>query len=211
MLCRRLTSRLLPVAAMSSHMVMARRFQSETKPEGAAGAGAGAAAESKELADLKSTLAAKEEEIKNLKSQLMYAVADADTARRVGREDAQKAKDFSVTAFGKDMLEVNDTLERAIESLNHLPKEEFENHKTLQAIFTGIKLSNSVLQKNLQRHGVEVMDAHIGQEFNPNKHDAIFTAAASTHAKAGCICNVVKKGYMIKERVLRPAQVGVAE
>jgi molecular chaperone GrpE len=225
MLCRRLSSR-LPIRAFAASMSVTPcpsfgvRWSSTEKPaEGAAAGAAGAKQEApripdahlKEIEDLKVQLKHKDEEIKNFRSQAMYAQAEADTARRVGREDTQKAKDFAVTAFGKDMLEVFDTLEKAIEALATIPKEEFETHKTLQSIFTGIKMSNTVLSKNLSRHGVEPMETKTGDEFDPNKHDAIFTAPATEQLKAGSVSNVVKKGYMIKERVLRPAQVGVAQ
>lgn len=213
------------VVAASTHLSFARRFAS-AGAAGTADASAKPAAEDAEtaaktqqqgptnasaIAALEAKLKARDEEVATYKKELQYALADGENARRIGREDAAKARDFSVSGFSKDMLEVADTLESAVSSFGKLPKEDLEGNKMLAAIFTGVKMSSSVLLKNLGKHGIEKMDVKAGSVFDPNQHDAIFTSPATDTIVAGRISSVVKPGYTIKERILRAAQVGVAE
>jgi len=165
----------------------------------------------KELTGLKDELKAKTEEVKELKQKVMYSMAEAENARRIGREDAAKAREFSITSFGKDMLEVVDVLDRAVEEFKKLPESEIEAHPAVKQIFTGVKLTESVLTHNLSRSGVERMELAVGDKFDPNKHEALFNAPATDKVPEGHVTNVIKSGYMLKERVLRAAQVGVAE
>ena len=164
-----------------------------------------------EAESLKKELKDKEAEVKDLKAKVLYSVAEADNARRIGREDAAKAREFSITSFGKDMLEVVDVLDRAVDEFKKLPEGELENHASVKQIFTGVKLTESVLVHNLGRSGVERMSCEKGEKFDPNRHEALFNAPATEEAPEGTIAHVIKSGYMIKERVLRAAQVGVAE
>lgn len=215
MLCRG-ALRILPSSLLSRSGIAAAtscraacRFQAEAAPAGEKKADAAPADDKVKLLETKITdLTA---ELKEAKQAHLYALADAENARRIGREDASKAKDFAISSFSKDMLDVADTLERAVESITKLDTELLQKHVPLQHTVTGIKMSHSVLLKNMSRNGIELMDAQPGHEFDPNKHDAIFTAPESDKIKAGQLTTVAKKGYMIRERVLRPAQVGVAE
>eukprot|EP00672_Neobodo_designis_P017293 CAMPEP_0174852716 /NCGR_PEP_ID=MMETSP1114-20130205/26486_1 /TAXON_ID=312471 /ORGANISM="Neobodo designis, Strain CCAP 1951/1" /LENGTH=218 /DNA_ID=CAMNT_0016087325 /DNA_START=49 /DNA_END=705 /DNA_ORIENTATION=+ len=160
------------------------------------------------VAKLEKQLEEKTSEAKELKEKMLYAVADADNARRIAKIDIDKAKDFSVTAIAKDMLEVCDTLAKAIESFEKL---DAETTKKAAPVLTGVKMSNQVLLHNLGRHGIEKMKVERGTKFDPNQHDALFKAPTTDDLKEDHIAAVVKDGYMIKERVLRAAQVGVAE
>lgn len=150
------------------------------------------------------------ERIADLKKDYLYSMAEADNARRIGREDTEKARNFGVTSFGKDMLDVVDVLERAVESFAMVDEEILKN-KQIASIVTGVRMSENVLLKNLARHGIEKMEVEVGSVFNPNFHDALFKAPVSDKAPADHIASVLKPGYMIKGRVLRAAQVGVAE
>lgn len=203
-------------ATQQAALWMPRRWQSEeAAKEGEAKEGAEQSKELKEaleqVAKLQEQLKDKDGEIKELKEKALYIAADAENARRIAREDVAKAKDFSVTGFAKDMLEVSDTLTRAVQAFEKLPEEQVEANPQMKHVLTGVKMSESVLLHNLSRHGVEDMKAAVGHEFDPNKHDALFNSPATDEVKAGCISNVVKTGFMIKERVLRAAQVGVAQ
>lgn len=167
-----------------------------------------------EIAKLKADLKKMTEKADEFKSKAMYSAAEADTARRIAREDVAKAQNFGITKFAKDILEVNDTLERAIEAFEKLQPEEkktLEEHKVLNSLVTGVKMSHSVMVHNLHRHGVEPIKANPGDVFDCNVHDAVFQAPATDDIQEGQIANVVKKGYMLKERVLRATQVGVAK
>lgn len=167
-----------------------------------------------EIAKLKADLKKMTEKADEYKRAAMYSAAEADTARRIAREDVAKAQNFGITKFAKDVLDVNDTLERAIEVFEKLQPEEkktLEEHKILNSLVTGVKLSHSVMVQNLNRHGVEAIKANPGDVFDVNFHDAVFQAPATNEIEEGRIAVVTKKGYMLKDRVLRAAQVGVAK
>jgi molecular chaperone GrpE len=202
---------------------VARRWATEASAEGAKPEANGkteapkteapkAAAADKDVAErlakVEKLLEEKTAEAKELKEKMLYAVADADNARRIAKLDIDKARDYSVTSIAKDMLDVVDTLARAVEAFQKLDKD--TEHKASQ-VLTGVKMSHTVLLQNLARHGVEKMQVEKGMKFDPNMHDALFRAPITADVKADHIAAVVKDGYNIKGRVLRAAQVGVAE
>ena len=200
--------------AASMQWAPRRWVASEAKPEGAEGEKAAeedkkAAGELEDkIAKLEKELADKTAEAKEMKEKMIYAVADADNARRIAKIDIDKARDFSVTSIAKDMLEVVDTLHRAVEAFAKLDESTLEKAKP---VLTGVKMSQQVLVHNLGRHGIEKMAVEKGTKFDPNLHDALFKAPVSDDVPADHVAAVVKEGYMIKQRVLRAAQVGVAE
>ncbi|KPI88711.1 putative co-chaperone GrpE [Leptomonas seymouri] len=146
-----------------------------------------------------------------LEKDILYRAADAENARRIGREDVEKAKLYGISSFGKDMLEVADTLEKAIEAFAVFTGEELQNNKMLSSIHTGVKLSAKVLHKNMSKHGIEKMGVTVGTKFDPNLHDALVSTPPSEHAPSDHVSNVLKDGYTLKNRVLRAAQVGVSQ
>jgi len=153
-----------------------------------------------------------EEQNAELKKELAYVQADAQNARRIGREDTEKAKNFAVTGFAKDMIEVADTLDRAIEALNKLPADLVPaEDKSFKNVLTGVKMCDSVLMSAFNKHSISKVEVKPGTEFDCNVHEALFNAPATEEIGAGKITAVIKTGYTIKERVLRAAQVGVAE
>lgn len=130
-------------------------------------------------------------------------------------KEIANAKDFAIQKFAKDLLDSVDILDLALNSVpepfrergmcvKEDPKEIIEQ---LVNLYTGVSMTESELQKTLKRYGVE-MDNPIDQVFDPNKHEAVFQTAVADK-EPGTIFVVQKKGYMLKNRVLRPAQVGV--
>ena len=147
--------------------------------------------------------------IKDLNKDYMYILAEAENARRIGRADVDKAKLFGISSFGKDMLDVADTLEKAVDSFSKLSPE-IAADKQVAAIATGVKMSTTVLAKHLSKHGIERIEVKRGDLFNPNEHEALFKAPVCDEIANEHITAVVKTGYKIKDRVLRATQVGVA-
>jgi molecular chaperone GrpE len=162
------------------------------------------------ITQLEAQLKESQAKIAELKNDVMYQAAETENVRRIGREDGEKARNFGIQSFSKDMLEVVDTLERGVEAFDKLPKAELES-KSIASIYTGVKMSANVLLKNLSKHGVEKMSVKPGDAFDPNRHEALFKSPVTAEVKADQISNVLKSGYLLKERVLRAAQVGVAE
>lgn len=163
-----------------------------------------------EISNLEEQLAKAKEEIGELKRDILYRAADAENARRIGREDVDKAKLYGITAFGKDMLEVADTLEKGVQAFNTIPEEELKSNKNLNSILVGVKLSIKVLHKNLGKHGIEKIPISKGDTFDPNLHEALARLPATPDLPNDTIAEILKEGYKIKDRVLRAAQVAVA-
>lgn len=146
-----------------------------------------------------------EAEVKNLKDQLLRAYAESENTRRIAQRDVENARQYSASSFAKALLDVADDLDRA---LSTVPA---EKRKTGDAVFDnlviGIEMTEKNLQKVFRQFGV-VKYSEVGEKFDPNLHDALFQVPADENKPADTIAAIVKHGYKIKDRVLRPAQVG---
>ncbi|KNH07619.1 hypothetical protein XU18_1713 [Perkinsela sp. CCAP 1560/4] len=155
-------------------------------------------------------LTEKDEHIAKLKKELMYALADAQNARKIAVEDVRKAKDFGLKEFAKDIVEVVDCLDGAIKSIHTLDQ---ETANKIKPVATGISMTLSVMLKNLQRHGVKAIPLKVGDAFDYNFHEALYNypIKPDESLKEGQVASIVKTGYMLNTRVLRASQVGVAQ
>lgn len=163
------------------------------------------------IRELRKDLKERDDKIAELKKDFLYQAAETENARRIGREDVEKARNFGVQSFSKDILEVADSMEKAIEAFQRLPKDDLENNKAIASIYTGVKMCSSVLLRTLAKHGIEKIEVKVGEKFDPNRHEALFNAPATEATPSGTVAAHVKCGYLIKDRVLRASQVGVAE
>ena len=145
-------------------------------------------------------------EAADLKDRLLRALADAENMRRRTEREKQDASQYAVTKFARDMLSVADNLKRALEAY---PADARANAAPqLKAILNGVDATERHLQSTLERHGIKLIDTN-GAKFDPNLHQAIAEVAADGKP-AGSIVNVVQTGYLIADRLLRPAMVTVA-
>jgi molecular chaperone GrpE len=161
------------------------------------------AAEAPEVAehDLTTKL---EAEIEELRSKVLYAQAETQNVRRRMEKDAQDARAYAATAFARDMLSVSDNLSRALASIPAAVRED----EALKAVVTGIDMTGKELDNVFQRHGITRIEA-VGQKLDPNKHQAMIEMPSDQ--EPGTIVQEMQAGYMIKDRLLRPAMVGVAK
>ena len=149
-------------------------------------------------------VAALEAEVADLKDQMRRALAE-NVRRRAARERDDATK-FAVTGFAREMLAVADNLRRALEAV---APEAMANDEALKALVTGVELTERQLFAAFEKHGVKRIDA-LGQKFDSNLHQAMFEVPG-TGQPAGTVVQVLQPGYLLNERLLRPAMVGVAK
>ena len=141
-----------------------------------------------------------------LKDQLLRALADAENARRRARKDVEEARTYAISRFAQDLLGVADNLGRALESI---PAERRESDDAVKAIADGIEMTVREFETALGRHGISKIDP-LGEKFDYNLHQALFETD-QTDQPDGTVVQVLQTGYMIGERLLREAMVGVAK
>ncbi len=157
-------------------------------------------------------LAQLERENSDLKDRLLRALAEMENLRRRTEREIQDTRAFSITKFASDMIGTADNLRRAIESA---PKGEEGNAeyeaiaKAIQPLLDGVALTERELLKALEKHGVKRREP-VGERFDPHRDQAMFEIPDES-VPNGTVMQVVQVGYMIGERVLRPAMVGVSK
>lgn len=164
-------------------------------------------------ADASDALAKEVDELKaknvELNDRLLRALADAENVRRISRIDVNNAREFAISKFAKSLLDVSDNLKRAHESITI---EELHPDHTLPAIKTlheGVVMTDAQLQKVFREFNINQV-GEVGDKFDPNVHDALFEYEDATK-DAGSIGQLMKVGYLLNSRCIRPAQVGVVK
>lgn len=150
-------------------------------------------------------LSALEAELAESRSAVMYAQAETQNVRRRFEKEAQDAKTYAATGFARDVLSVADNLGRA---LSVIPPELREDEK-IKGLITGLEATNRELDSVFARHGISKIVA-VGELLDPNRHQAMMEMP-SADAEPGTIVQEIQSGYMIRDRLLRPALVGVAK
>lgn len=194
----------------TEHQRNETRPNEDAREEGAAAERHEAAEESAEAAsgatEHEEALAALEAERDSLKDKLLRTLADMENMRRRTERELADARTYATTAFARDMLSVADNVRRALESLGGA-RDGLEG--PAMALVEGIELTERDLLHTLERHGVKPVDPK-GHKFDPNLHQAMFEVPDPS-VPNGTVVQVVQTGYVIGERVLRPALVGVSK
>ncbi len=146
------------------------------------------------------------QEIADMKDKMLRVMADADNTRRRSERDLRDTAKFAVTAFARDMLSVSDNLKRALEAI---PADQLETNAQLKTIYEGVEATERELMRAMAKNGITKIEP-LGQKFDPNMHEVIFEIP-SMDSEPGTVLQVVETGYMIHERLLRPARVGIAK
>jgi molecular chaperone GrpE len=142
-------------------------------------------------------------EVTDLKDRLMRSLADQENLRKRGERDRRDAETYGGQKLAKDLLSVSDNMKRALETVND------EQREANKALIEGIELTQRELLSAFAKHKIVPVSPEVGQKFDPNMHQAMFEAPFPD-VKAGHILQVMAEGYMIGDRLLRPAQVGVS-
>jgi molecular chaperone GrpE len=141
-----------------------------------------------------------------LKDRMLRALADAENTRRRAEREREENRQYAVTSFARDMLNVADNLNRALQSIPEDARAQASPQ--VKAVLDGVEATERQLLAALERHGVRKIET-AGAKFDPHLHQAI-AEVASEGRPAGTIVNVVQTGYVIADRLLRPAMVTVA-
>lgn len=176
----------------------------EEELEGAEEAVAAEAQVSEDENAEESVVAQLQSEVAELKDRLVRSLAETENVRRRAEKDKADASAYGVTAFARDMLNVSDNLRRALDTA---PEDVAEDMK---GFVEGVDMTERELLNILERHGIKKVEPEVGEKFDHKFHQAMFEVPTNDHTP-GCVMQVVAAGYVIKDRLLRPAMVGVAK
>ena len=144
----------------------------------------------------------------DLKDKVLRAMSEAENTRRRAEREKQDAARYAAAGFGRDMVQVSDNLRRAIAALK--PEDRDAAPETVKALIDGVEATERQLLAAFERHGIKEITPQAGDKFDAHLHEAMFEVPNSGQP-AGTVVHVVEAGYMIGERLLRAARVGVAK
>jgi molecular chaperone GrpE len=159
--------------------------------------------EATDAADAK--IAALEEAIAAAQQDVLYAQAETQNVRRRMEKEAQDARAYAATGFARDVLSVSDNLSRALEAI----PAEMRDSEAMKPLVIGLEATGRELDSVFTKNGITRIAA-MGMPLDPNQHQAM-VEIPSADAAPGTIIAEMQAGYMIKDRLLRPALVGVAK
>ena len=162
-------------------------------------------AEQIKVAELVETLSRENAEHKD---RLLRTLAEMENLRKRTDREVADMRQYGIASFARDVLAVADNMERALEALDGELRE--TANPGVKALLDGVELTERELLKVLDKHGVKQFEPKKGDKFDPNLHQAMYELPDPSQP-AGTVAQVVQPGYMIGERMLRPALVGVAK
>lgn len=174
------------------------------QPSAATDENAAGAAGTDPVGDLEGKLNALENELDTARQDVLYAHAETQNVRRRMEKELADARAYSATSFARDILSVADNLGRALDAI----PADLRMDDKFKGLVTGLEATGRELENVFGRHGVEKI-ASLGQKLDPNLHQAMLEIPSD--AEPGTIVQEMQAGYRIKERLLRPALVGVAK
>ena len=147
-----------------------------------------------------------ESEIAALKDQLLRTLADSENLRRRTEREKTDMSKYAITSFARQIVSVADNLTRALESV---AEEARNGDEELNNLYVGIEMTEKELQNSFEQFHIKVVDS-IGQKFDHNLHQAMFEVE-DPNQPSGLVVQEMQKGYVLHDRLLRPAMVGVSK
>ena len=147
------------------------------------------------------------EDYQDLKDRLLRTLAEMENLRSRTQREVEDARKFAVTGFARDLLEVGDNLGHALASVPAAARQQSEFMKNL---VQGVEMTERSLQAALEKHQVRRVSPQKGEKFDHKLHQAMFELPSADLAP-GSVAEVIQDGYVIADRLLRPALVGVAK
>jgi molecular chaperone GrpE len=146
-----------------------------------------------------------ENQLEEANAKTLYAAAEIQNVRRRLEQEKQQASAYAAAQFAKDMLAIKDHLERALVAVN----DELRGDKVASQFLAGIEATAREIESAFARNGISRI-ASVGEKLDPHRHQAMMEIP-TTEAAPGTIVEEMQAGYMLKDRLLRPALVGVAK
>ncbi len=143
----------------------------------------------------------------DLKDKMLRALAEVENIRRRSQKEREDTAKYAVTSLARELAGVADNLGRALAAV---PQEELESNPQLQNIYTGVEATEKQLMRALENAHISKITPPLGEVFDPNFHEVMFETEIPGKA-GGEIIEVMEAGYLIHDRLLRPARVGVAK
>ena len=168
-----------------------------TDPQAAAEAAAAPSADPAALA----------KEAADYKDRLLRTLAEMENLRRRTEREVADTRQYAVANFARDLLAVADNMQRALDTLSADFRDQAD--PVVKSHIEGVELTERELMKVMEKHGIKRFDPQ-GQKFDPNLHQAMYEVPDPS-VPSGMVAQVVQPGYMIADRVLRPALVGVSK
>ena len=146
-----------------------------------------------------------ERQLEEANAKTLYAAAEIQNVRRRLEQEKQQASAYAASQFAKDMLAIKDHLERALIAVS----DELRTDKLASQFLAGIEATAREIESAFARNGISRI-ASVGEKLDPHRHQAMIEVATES-AEPGTIVDEMQAGYMLKDRLLRPALVGVAK
>ena len=146
-------------------------------------------------------------EVADAKDRMLRTLAEMENLRKRTAREVSDARTYGISGFARDVLDIADNLQRALDAVSAEARAAADPE--LKALIEGVELTERSLHNALEKHGVKRFDP-AGEKFDPNVHQAMYEVPDSS-IPVGTVAQVIQAGYMIGERVLRPALVGVAK
>lgn len=206
-----------PASAQVTLALPRRFFASQQEPlsteppagEGAAAPEAPADPKDAALKALQEENAKLKESVRELNSTRIRLLAEMENVRTIAKRDVDNAKTFSIQSFAKQLLNVADNLERAVEAVPEASRTKKDGKDVFGVLYEGVAATERELKKTLASFGIEPFGQK-GDKFDPNRYDALMQVPATPDMPPNTVAQLLKVGYSFKERTLRPAQVAVS-
>jgi len=144
--------------------------------------------------------------VAELKDQLLRSLAETENVRRRAQRDTEDASKFAISNFAREVLQVADNFNRALDAI---PAEALANDEALRNLHEGVLATERQLEQALERHSI-VKIWPMGERFDSNLHQAMFEVEGSGQPQ-GTVVQVLQAGYTLHGRLLRPAMVAIAK
>lgn len=143
-----------------------------------------------------------EEKLAQTKDQLLRALAECENIRKRSTKEREEVAQYAITKFARDLLAVSDNLSRAIDAGS-------KDEADIKVVLEGVEITQKELQKVFERYGIKTVNPK-GETFDHNLHQAMFEVESQEHPQ-GQVIDVLQHGYVLQDRLLRPALVAVSK